>query len=129
MTHKNSLIIPALLLISTTAWPADNQVFEKSAPAPENNLDFPAFGVIDTNHDNLISHEEAFKNESLIKNWDKLDANVDGKIDSTEFLMLKPVTRRVEAQKTDHPQEVEQYEDGKYISPAEQIERNIKEGK
>jgi len=30
---------------------------------------------------------------------------------------------------TDHPQVVEQYKKGKYISPGEQLERNKREGK
>lgn len=100
---------------------------ETASPSKESNQDYPAFGVLDKNQDNFISHEEGYSNESLTKNWDKIDTNLDGKLNSDEFLTLKPIAERVEAQKTDHPQEVEQYKNGKYISPTEQIERNSKE--
>lgn len=122
MGNVKRLIMLCIVLISTTVWAEENSTIR------DNDSDTPSFETLDVNRDNLISHEEAYKNEAVIKNWDKLDTNIDGNLDTAEYSKMKPIVQRVENQKTDHPQAVEQYENGKYISPKKQIERNIKEG-
>jgi hypothetical protein len=90
-------------------------------------IKFPTFEEVDADHNGIISRDEGFRNEYLLKNWEKVDENNNEEVDREEFKRLKPVTRKTEEQKTDHPDAVQQYENGKYISPEKQIERNLRE--
>ena len=100
-----------------------------SAEIPTSKHELPTFGALDKNQDQLISHDEGFGDEDVAKHWDKLDTNRDGNLDPTEFSKLQAVVKREEALKTDHPDVVQQYKNGKYIPPSEQIERNKRESK
>jgi hypothetical protein len=84
----------------------------------------PSFSELDKNSDQMINREEGFKDENVAKLWDKLDKNLDGNLDKNEFSALMPEEKREEALETDHPVKVQQYENGKYISPEQQIQRN-----
>jgi hypothetical protein len=121
-----SLFVSAVLI--TSAWagtPRDHAGRQsESAPDPKN---LP-METVDTNSDGSISREEAFGNEKVSKYWDKLDKDLDGLLNRAEFSRLEEVVNFEEARKTDHPVDVQQYEDGEYISPNEQIERNQREG-
>jgi hypothetical protein len=116
----------ALLVISSTTW-ANESVKSSEKNASKQNC--PAFSTLDNNHDDLISRDEGLSNEYVARYWDKLDTDLDGNLTPAEFANLESIVQREESLKTDHPQDVEQYKKGKYISPDEQIERNKREGK
>lgn len=116
----------AVLVTCSTAW-ANEPV--NSPTKSESKQNCPAFSSLDTNHDDLISRDEGLSNEYVARYWDKLDADLDGSLTPAEYAKLESVVQREESLKTDHPQDVEQYKKGKYISPNEQIERNKHEGK
>jgi len=40
---------------------------------------------LDSNHDGVISKQEAADNKKLVINWETIDSNKDGKIDHAEF--------------------------------------------
>lgn len=94
----------------------------------ENSTSVPSKSIqlakIDTNNDGQISKEELYQREPLLKYWDKLDTNRDGYLTVAEMARLQAVISREEARKTGHPVDVQQYQNGTYISPSEQIERN-----
>jgi len=116
----------AVLVTCSTAW-ANEPV--NSSTKSESKQNCPAFSTLDNNHDDLISRDEGLSNEYVARYWDILDADLDGSLTPAEFAKLESVVQREESLKTDHPQDVEQYKKGKYISPNEQIERNKREGK
>ena len=103
------------------AWAAD------SGTQPGNNQDCADFESLDKDHNGVISRDEGFADENVAKFWDQLDSSIDSKLDKAEFAQLETVVQRENALKTDHPQAVQQYENGKYISPQEQMERNKRE--
>lgn len=86
--------------------------------------DNPSFSQLDANKDQLISRDEAFKDEFVSKLWDKLDKDSDGSLDVKEFSNLPSEEKRLREIETDHPQKVQQYENGKYIPPSQQINKN-----
>jgi Ca2+-binding EF-hand superfamily protein len=47
------------------------------------------FGVLDKDHDGMVSKAEARKDKELSKEFDKLDANKDGKLDQGEFAQFE----------------------------------------
>ncbi len=49
------------------------------------------FRNIDGNQDGFITRKEAENHQRLITNWDKADANADGKLDSAEFSAFEEV--------------------------------------
>ncbi|WP_394753288.1 hypothetical protein [Crenothrix sp.] len=124
MISRLSYTVFISLTIFSTAWAQDPPNF----PA-QGKHDLPTFSSVDKNSDGLISREEGFSTEDVSKYWDKLDTSLDGNLDKAEFSKLADVVQTEEALKTDHPQEVQQYENGQYISPEEQIERNKREKK
>lgn len=84
-----------------------------------------AFDKLDKDKDGHISHEEAYQNEKLLKYWDKLDADRNGSLTAEEYAKAPSVIVPEESRKTDHPQEVQQFDkEGDYIPPEQQIERN-----
>lgn len=126
MIRQFLLMLIAGSFLAGTAW-AEEGSGMKGVSEKESVHALPSFESLDKNHDNLISREEALGNKPLIKYWDKLDISLDGNLEPAEFSMLEPLMKREEALETGHPQVVEQYKNGKYISPVEQIERNRKE--
>lgn len=116
----------ALLFTCSTAWANEPA---NSSTKSEGKQNCPAFSTLDNNHDDLISRDEGLSNEYVARYWDTLDVDLDGSLTPTEFAKLESVMKREKSLKTDHPQNVEQYKKGKYISPNEQIERNRREGK
>ena len=116
----------ALLVTCSTVWA--NEPVNSSAKS-KSKQNCPEFSTLDNNHNDLISRDEGLSNEYVARYWDILDADLDGSLTPAEFAKLESVVQREESLKTDHPQDVEQYKKGKYISPNEQIERNKSEGK
>jgi hypothetical protein len=116
----------ALLVTCSTTWANEPA---NTSTKNDGKLKCPAFSTLDNNHDDLISRDEGLSNEYVARYWDKLDADLDGSLTPSEFAKLEPVMKREKSLKTDHPQNVEQYKKGEYISPKEQIERNRHEGK
>lgn len=60
----------------------------RSAPATPDtsaNPDSREFFKLDADGDGTLSKKEAAKNKSIQKQWSKLDANKDGKLDTLEF--------------------------------------------
>ncbi|MDO8937676.1 MAG: hypothetical protein Q7U98_00790 [Methylicorpusculum sp.] len=116
----------ALLFTCSTAWANEPA---NSSTKSEGKQNCPSFSTLDNNHDDLISRDEGLSNEYVARYWDTLDVDLDGSLTPTEFAKLGSIMKREKSLKTDHPQNVEQYKKGKYISPNEQIERNRREGK
>ncbi len=119
------LLISAILFTAAAAAASRDDEGRQSKPAPDTK--YPSMENIDTNNDGSISREEAFGSEEVSKYWDKLDKDLDGLLDRAEFSRLQEVVKFEEARKTDHPADVQQYKDGEYISPNQQIERNRRE--
>ncbi len=113
--------LPYLLLAVSIAFAA---VSANEPVNPSSQHDLPALKMLDKNTDGLISRDEGLSNQYVARYWDKLDTNLDGKLTQTEFDQLASMVEREESLKTDHPQVVQQYKNGKYISPTQQIERN-----
>jgi hypothetical protein len=118
-------LLVALLTISAVWAEATQNTSVKNA----SKLDLPALNAIDKNNDGLISRDEGFSNEDVSRYLDKLDTDLDGNLDKTELAKLESVVKREESLKTDHPDDVQQYKNGKSISPNEQIEKNRREVK
>lgn len=116
----------AVLVTCPAAW-ANEPV--NSPTKTEGKQNCPVFSSLDNNHDNLISRDEGLSNEYVARYWDILDADLNGSLTPAEYAKLESVVQREESLKTDHPQDVEQYKKGEYITPDEQIERNKREGK
>jgi hypothetical protein len=119
------MLFVALLIPVSAAWAEETL----NSSANNQKQDLPASNIIDKNNDGLISRDEGFSNEDVSRHWDKLDTDLDGNLDKAEFAKLESVVKREESLKTDHPENVQQYKKGKYITPNEQIERNTREGK
>lgn len=119
-----------MLLVTAMVFPAAWAAETPNASAKNvSKHALPTLSMLDKNQDGLISRDEGLSDEDVSRYWDKLDTNLDGNLDQAEFSKLKVVVQREEALKTDHPQDVQQYKKGKYISPSEQIERNKQQAK
>jgi hypothetical protein len=116
---------PYLLLAVSIAYAA---VSASEAVNPSETIEFkhdlPALKMLDKDSDGLISRDEGLSNQYVVRYWDKLDTNLDGYLAQPEFDQLASTVQREESLKTAHPQVVQQFKHGKYISPAQQIERN-----
>lgn len=49
------------------------------------NMQMPTFEQLDTNHDGVISPDEAKAAPELEQNWQAADTNKDGSVDQSEF--------------------------------------------
>lgn len=78
------------------------------------------FNSLDANDDGLISREEGASEERLVKYWGSLDSDRDGYLDEAERDNAMPIITEQESRLTDHPQKVQQYEDGRYQPPQKQ---------
>jgi len=113
--------LPYLLLAVSIVFAA---VSANEPVNPSSQHDLPALKMLDKDTDGLISRDEGLSNQYVARYWDKLDANLDGNLSQTEFYQLASLVKRDQALITEHPQVVQQYKNGKYIPPNQQIERN-----
>lgn len=74
MIKKHLFTALALITVSGFAWAAGA---------------IPSFQSLDTNHDGVISRDEAKKAPEVSKEFTKLDANKDSKLDQAEFSALE----------------------------------------
>lgn len=57
-----------------------------AAPNPVNDAEF---AKLDKEHKGYITKKDAAKNKELVKKWDTLDMNHDGKLDQAEFAQFE----------------------------------------
>jgi hypothetical protein len=100
------MLLAALLITVAAAWAEETL---NSSVNDESKQDLSASNTIDKNNDGLISRDEGFSNEDVSRHWDKLDTDLDGNVDKAEFAKLESVVKREESLKTDHPENVQQY--------------------
>ena len=74
MMKKHLLTALALLTVSGFAWAGSGKV---------------SFQDLDTNHDGVISPDEAKKAPEIAKKFVQADTNQDGKLDAAEFAALE----------------------------------------
>jgi hypothetical protein len=98
------MLLAALLITIEAAWAEETL---KPFVNDEGKQDLSASNTIDKNNDGLISRDEGLSNEDVSRYWDKLDTELDGNLDKTEFAKLESVVKREESLKTDHPQYVQ----------------------
>lgn len=112
------IVITACMSFSVLAIDAESNVTSYS-DISKNNLDADA--------DGMISRDEAFNDKNLSKHWGMLDENNDGFLSKQEALKIDVIIPAEIARETDHPQKVDQYRKGEYISPNQQIIENSSE--
>jgi Ca2+-binding EF-hand superfamily protein len=74
MMKKQLLAALTLITVSGFAWAGS---------------DTASFQDLDKNHDGQISRDEAKQSPQVSKNFDRADANKDGKLDSAEFAAVE----------------------------------------
>ena len=75
MKKKHWLAALALMTVCGFAWAGSNGA--------------SSFQDLDANHDGQISRDEAKKSPEVSNNFDKADANKDGKLDASEFAAVE----------------------------------------
>lgn len=89
---KNTLILATMFAFSTFV-SAEDAVNEKEASAQEAAPMANEFTALDTNLDGFVSLDEAGSNESLMKQFAKLDADKSGDLTSDEFSKYTAATK------------------------------------
>jgi hypothetical protein len=118
-----------VLLFSSFIWIVNDASAENQMPTENDSGKslLPTVSKMDSDHDGKVSRDEAFGFKFVSKYWDKIDQDRDGYLDAGELKKADTTIAQEEARLTDHPTAVEQYKNGEYISPEQQIEENSKD--
>jgi Ca2+-binding EF-hand superfamily protein len=84
---KAALLACTVYLATPHAWADDAQNIAKQPNVEQHSTDQAnaKFKVLDRNHDQHISREEARKDPALERRFASIDANGDGLLDQSEF--------------------------------------------